>query len=77
VQVHQYLSSFISSVIAAAALVWRICLPHRHEEHRFTWQRGLVDVRNSIAGTYTKAEKKPSKKQVHEVRMALAEGSNI
>ena len=39
-QVQQYHKRFINCFIAAAALVWRICLPNRHEEHRFTLQRG-------------------------------------
>jgi hypothetical protein len=29
------------ALIAAAALVWHICLPNRHEEHLITLQRGL------------------------------------
>ena len=31
---------FINGFTGTAALVWRIYLPNRHEEHRFTLQRG-------------------------------------
>ncbi len=43
--------------IVAAAFVWRICLPNRYEEHRFTLRVGFVDVRITVAWIYSEAEK--------------------
>jgi hypothetical protein len=75
-QVQQYHKSALNRFIAAAALVWRICLPNRHEEHRFTLQRGLVDVRNPVAWIYSEAEKKRwQKASAMRNEMALAVGS--
>jgi len=40
-QVQQYHKRLSTAFIAAAALVWHICLPNRHEEHLITLQGAL------------------------------------
>ncbi len=63
-------------IAAAAAMVWRICLPNRHEEHRFICSVGIVDVRITIAWIYSEAEKEAEQKaSAMRNEMALAVGS--